>query len=47
MRSGAFLYVFVQLFVNYIVFRRDRRDCYRDSYLFVGTVGTVVSGLLR
>ena len=41
------LYVFVQIFVNYMVFRRDRRDCYRDSYLFVGTVGTVVSGLLR
>ena len=34
-------------FVNFMAFRRDRRDCYRDSYFFVGTVGTVVSGLLR
>ena len=38
---------FLLIFVNYMVFRRDHRDCYRDSYLFVGTVGTVLSELLR
>ena len=47
MGSSAFLDVVLQIFVNFMAFRRDRRDCYRDSYLFVGTVGTVLSGLLR
>ena len=41
------LLMFVQNFVSYMVFRRDRRDCYKDSHFFVGTIGTVVSGLLR